>query len=100
VNFPVDFAWQNMESRNLRALRRALPVYADRELDFRRVECRGETRRFETFEVLTNCWVSFDQEGEPYEAQLFKDVLSRGGGLKIFRYYDEELRRYRGGGGR
>lgn len=100
VNFPVDFAWQNIEGRNLRALRRVLPVYADRELTFRAVECRGRTQRFQTFEVLTDCWVSFDAEGEPYEAQLFKDVLSRGGGLKVFRYYDEEPRRYRGGHGR
>jgi hypothetical protein len=35
-------------------------------------------------------------ERHVYEAQIFKDVLARGGGYKIFRYYDEEPRPYSG----
>jgi hypothetical protein len=35
---------------------------------------------------------SFDEDERVLEAQLFKDVLVRGGGHKIFRYYDEEPR--------
>jgi hypothetical protein len=35
-----------------------------------------------------------DQAGALLEAQLFKDVVVRGGGHKIFRYYDEEPRAY------
>jgi len=98
LNFPLDYAWQNIESRNRRGLTRILPLYADRDLAFRRVECRGGTERFGTFEVLTDCWVVFEHRDQRrvYEAQIFKDVLARGGGYKIFRYYDEEPRPYSG----
>lgn len=100
VNFPVDFAWQNIETRNRSALLRTMPIYADRQIEVRRVECRGETQRFDTFDVLTDCWVVFDWNGERWEDQLFKDVLIRGGGVKLFRYYDEAPQRYRGGSAR
>lgn len=98
VGFPVDFAWQNIETRNRSALLRTLPAYRDRDLDFRRVECRGEAERFETFEVLTDCWLVFADEGRSgtWEVQAFKDILLRGGGYKIFRYYDGEPRRHGG----
>lgn len=101
INFPVDYAWTNIQNRNRRGLARILGLYADRTLHLESVQCRGGTERFESFEVLKDCWVVFTADGSAsvYEAQLFKDVLSRGGGLKIFRYYDEEPRQYRGGSG-
>ena len=44
--------------------------------------------------VLTDCWVLFEEAGEARaEIQLFKDVLFRNGGFKVFRYYDEGPRR-------
>jgi hypothetical protein len=94
VNFPVDMAWANIEARNRRAIGRIVPWYAGREPQFRGAECRGATAHFDTFVVLTDCWVvfSFDEDERVLEAQLFKDVLVRGGGHKIFRYYDEEPR--------
>jgi hypothetical protein len=95
VNFPVDYAWTNIQNRNRRSLGRIVPLYAGRELRFQLVDCRGETQLFGTFEVLADCWIVFASEGSShvYEAQIFKDVLVRGGGHKIFRYYDEEPRR-------
>jgi hypothetical protein len=95
VNFPVDFAWTNIESRNRAALSRLERVYRREKLVHQATECRGETKRFESFDVLTNCWVVFTREGVPdaYEARLFKDVLVRGGGYKIFRYYEGEPQR-------
>jgi hypothetical protein len=102
VNFPVDYAWTNIQNRNRRSLTRILGLFADRSPGLEAVECRGTTERFATFEVLTDCWVVFTADGSPgvWEAQLFKDVLIRGGSLKVFRYYDEAPRRYRGGSGR
>lgn len=96
VNFPIDFAWSNIEMRDRRSLTRLLPVFDGLDAHFRTVQCRGATQTFETFEVLTDCWTIFDVEGRegPFEAQLFKDVLVRGGGHKIFRYYDEMPRRH------
>ncbi len=96
VNFPIDFAWTNIELRDRRSLARLLPVFDGLDARFRTVQCRGATQTFETFEVLTDCWTIFDVEGRegPFEAQLFKDVLVRGGGHKIFRYYDEMPRRH------
>ena len=92
VNFPVDMAWLNIDLRNQSALRRILPSYDLRRPVYERTECRGETQAFETFVVLTDCWVLFRLAGDvtPLEAQLFKDVLVRAGGHKTFRYYDEE----------
>lgn len=95
VNFPVDFAWSNIQLRNQSAVARNDELYEDKTLQLEGVECRGGTETFESFEVLTDCWVTFTADGSQtrYEAQIFKDVLVRGGGYKIFRYYDEPPRR-------
>jgi len=96
VNFPVDFAWSNIEARNHAALGRLMPMFAGVPLGYRGVECRGEAEPFATFLVLTDCWVMFSRgdEGEVWQVQAFEDVLVRGRGYKIFRYYDKEPRRY------
>ena len=95
LNFPVDFAWSNIQTRNQSALARIDDYYRGRELTLVGAECRGERQTFEVFDVLTDCWVSFKADGEStiYEAQVFKDVIVRSGGHKIFRYYDEQPRR-------
>lgn len=96
VNFPLDYAWQNIENRNRRALSRLVPLFSGRTPALQDVECRGETEVFDTFEVQTDCWLVFTDGTGPrsWEVQAFKDVLYRGGGLKVFRYYDEEPRPY------
>jgi len=94
VNFPVDFAWTNIALRNQRGLERLQAAFDGAHPRFQGVECRGETQVFETFEVMTDCWIHFtlpDPE-RTFEVQAFKDVLVRGGGYKIFRYYDEPPR--------
>lgn len=98
VNFPVDYAWSNIENRNRRGVARLVPIFADRTVGFQGTDCRGPIERFETFVVRTDCWVVFVTNDSPerWEAQLFKDAVERGGGLKVFRYYDEEPRPYRG----
>lgn len=89
--FPVDLAWRNVQLRNRRAIPRARGVLSRAEpLEFDSVECRGETQSFETFVVHTDCHTRFRTRGRLYRLQLFKDVLERNGGLKIFRYYDED----------
>ena len=96
VNYPVDFAWENIELRNRRALGRLLLGFEGREATLQSVACRGERQSFETFYVETDCWVTFDLGSSGrFEAQLFKDVLVREGGFKIFRYYEGEPRRIR-----
>lgn len=99
VNFPLDYAWANIEMRNASSLARILPLFEALRPSFQRVECRGPTEEFRTFEVLTDCWVIFAdaESGDILEMQIFKDVLMRGGGYKVFRYYDEQPRRYSGG---
>lgn len=99
IGFPVELAWSNIETRDRSAVARILPHYEGREPSFEGAECRGESARFETFEVLTDCWVLFETSdaSEPLEAQIFKDVLVRGGGYKVFRYYDEAPRARRFG---
>jgi hypothetical protein len=98
VNFPIDYAWLNIVNRNQRGLARIIPQFADRGLGFQDVQCRGETEGFASFSVHTDCWIVFSADGSPelWEAQIFKDVLERGGGFKIFRYYDAEPHAYRG----
>lgn len=96
IGFPVDFAWRNIQLRNESALERVAGWYRSNPVRYQVAECRGETRAFATFRVHTDCWVLFlTARGELLEAQLFKDVLERDGGYKIFRYYDELPRRAR-----
>ena len=89
--FPLDLAWRNIELRNRRAIPRARGALRRAEpLAFESVECLGETRTFETFVVHTDCHTRFRARRGLYRIRLFKDVLERNGGLKIFRYYDED----------
>lgn len=88
--FPVELAWENIQLRNARALRRVGDWYRRRPTaTYRGTHCAGGTQSFDSFEVLTDCIQSFEVEGQVYEAQLYKDILIRGGGYKIFRYYDD-----------
>lgn len=96
IGFPVDLAWRNIQLRNTAALSRIGGWYESNRVRYHVTECRGETQAFATFRVHTDCWVLFlTTRGELLEAQLFKDVLERDGGFKIFRYYDELPRRAR-----
>lgn len=93
TGYPIDLAWQNIELRNARALERQLPRFSARGVTYVGTQCRGQQQEFETFVVETDCWVLFDDdEWGASEVQFFKDVAVRGGGLKIFRYYDEPAR--------
>ena len=97
--YVLEFAWQNIQMRNGRAVRRLThDLESMIPMAYEGVECRGETQSFETFRVRTDCWVQFFSKGGFYEAQLFKDVLERDGGHKIFRYYDESPRKLAGVG--
>lgn len=94
VGYPVDLAWQNIELRNGRSLGRQLPWFQGRDVEHLETVCRGQTEAFETFRVHTDCWVIFKEATYGrLEVQLFKDALERGGGWKLFRYYDELPRR-------
>ena len=94
IGFPVDFAWRNIQLRNNAALRRIGGWYGANPVRHQATECRGATQEFAAFRVHTDCWVLLlTTHGELLEAQIFKDVLERDGGFKIFRYYDELPRR-------
>jgi hypothetical protein len=97
VNFPLDYAWSNIVNRSYQGRGRLLKLLEGHDLRFVRVECRGQRQLFETYAVETDCWVLFTEGAHPelWQAQLFKDVAVRGGGYKIFRYYDQEPRPYR-----
>lgn len=91
ANFPVDYAWKNIQTRNYAALERLLRLYGGKQLAYTGVECRGETREFESFEALMDCWVSFTVDGESWgPRQLFKHVIAwkATGEHKIVRYYE------------
>ena len=92
--FPLDLAWRNIQLRNQRAVRRAAAALAavrrEGDIAYERVDCEGGLRAFQTFSVHTGCYVRFSVAGRRYKMQLFKDVLVRHGGYKIFRYYDED----------
>jgi len=88
-NHPAELAWLNIQTRNRVGRTRLLGAFGGRELALTGVECRGETPRFKSFVVHTDCWVDLTVEGEPHPpVQFFKDVLDRDGELKIFRYYE------------
>ncbi len=90
ANFPVDFAWDNIQVRNYAALRYLLSEFGALNLEYVHSECRGPTERFDSFVVLTDCWVIFSENDlRRHTRQLFKDVLVWDGQYKIFRYYDE-----------
>lgn len=96
INYPVDYAWTNIENRNRRAMARNLDTFGGRSISAHGVECRGPVEAFATFRVRTDCLVVFTVNGgvERWQAQLFKDVIERGGRYKIFRYYDAEAEPY------
>lgn len=98
ASFPVEMAWENIELRNRRDLSRQLAWFAGEPVEYRGTFCRGETQEYETFLARTDCWVAFDHpEHGALRVQLFKDVIVRGGGHKLVRYYDEAPERLESG---
>jgi hypothetical protein len=94
ASFPVDLAWENVQRRSRRDLGRQIARFGGRDLAYDGTFCQGETQAYRTFEVRTDCWVVFrDAERGRFRVQLFEDVIVRGGGHKIVRWYDEGPRR-------
>lgn len=88
IGYPVELAWRNIEMRNAAARGRLLRRFASDAPTLRGVGCTGETKRFESFAVLTECFLYLrEPAGAVQRFQLFKDVLVRDGEHKIFRYY-------------
>jgi len=91
ANYPVDFAWTNIELRNRRALGRILWDFGGHELALLGVECRAAPERFASFRVLKDCWVSFTLDRrEAAPQQFFRYVLDWDGQYKVFRFYDPD----------
>lgn len=96
ADYPLELAWRNIQMRNQRAVPRAaggLRRTFERSgpPEFESVECEGGVESFDTFVVHTDCHVRFRAGDAAYRVQLFKDVLVRNGGYKVFRYYDEDV---------
>lgn len=90
LNFSAEMAWQNIEMRNYRAIARLLPRYRGRQLAYRGTECRGPEEKYQGFTIRSDCWVQYrDSAGSEHEMQLFKHVLTRSEGLRLFRYYED-----------
>ena len=95
AGYPLDLAWRNIQMRNQRAVPRATDglqrtIERSGTPEFESVECEG-VESFDTFVVHTDCRVRFRAGAAAYKVQLFKDVLVRNGGYKVFRYYDEDV---------
>jgi hypothetical protein len=89
ASFPVEMAWENIERRNRRDLGRQLEWFAGREVAVEATSCPGEVLRYEGFEAWTDCRIDFrDSERGLLRVRLFDDVIVRGGGYKLVRYYD------------
>lgn len=90
VNYPVDFAWANIQVRNLRARQRQLARFGGHRLSLIGVECRLPDEVFPSFRVLRDCWVTFTVDQEQVDTvQFFKYAIDWDGQFKIFRYYDD-----------
>lgn len=92
LRVPLEYVWADIEARNRRALTRLAPQFEGLPAELRDVACRGGTEEFRTFRVHTDCWVTLRTAAGDQRIQPFKDVLERGAGYKIFRYYDSTLR--------
>ncbi len=88
--YPVDIAWRNIQLRNGAGARRAIARFAGLEgARYSETRCLDEPAVFDSFTVEQDCHVGFFRDGTDYRVQIFKDAAVRGGGFKIFRYYDE-----------
>lgn len=92
LNVPIEYVWADIEARNRSALVRLAPQFEGLAAELEDVACIGEVEEFKTFRVHTDCWVTIATPSGHRRVQLFKDVLERGAGFKLFRYYDDVLR--------
>lgn len=92
LNVPIEYVWADIETRDRSALIRLAPQFEGLPTELEDVACRGDVQEFETFRVHTDCWVTLRTPSGEQRIQLFKDVVERGAGYKLFRYYDNVLR--------
>jgi len=87
-NFPVDIAWENIQVRNRAAVPHLIAYFRRAPVDLVRTECRGPTRRFERFHVLTGCvLVVREADGAMRDHRVFEEVVVLDGELRVVRYY-------------
>ena len=93
LNVPIEYVWADIEARDRSALARLAPQFGGLAAKLVDVACTGGVEEFETFRVHTGCRVVLrTPSGSHHRIQLFKDVVERGAGFKLFRYYDSMLR--------
>ena len=92
LNVPIEYVWADIEARDRSAMIRLAPQFEGLAAELVDVACVGGVEEFETFRVHTDCRVILRTPSGKHRIQLFKDVVERGAGYKLFRYYDDVLR--------
>ena len=92
LNVPIEYVWADIETRDRSALIRLAPLFEGLAAELEDVACLGDVQTFDTFRVHTDCWVTLWTPSGKQRIQLFKNVVERGAGYKLFRYYDDVLR--------
>ena len=91
LHVPIEYVWADIETRDRSALIRLAPQFEGLSAELEEVACADEVQEFKTFRVHTDCWVFLRTPSGKHRIQLFKDVVERGAGYKLFRYYDDVL---------
>lgn len=88
ANFPVEMAWQNIQTRNRAALADLGSAYGGSDLQLEETRCHGDPRAFGSFEALTGCVLHLTGPGgEPHRLEAFRYVVVMDGRYKVVRYY-------------
>ena len=85
----LDEWWANIERRNRASLGTLLDAFAGSSLDLAGGECRGEPRRYASYEALTGCVLLLDGPAGSREVEAFRYVIRMDGVHKVVRYYGE-----------
>lgn len=91
AGFPVDFAWQNIRTRNAAAVADLLAVFGGSGARLLDTRCAGSAESYATFRILRECGLVLEwEDGTERRLEAFRHVLEMDGRYKIFRYYSDE----------
>lgn len=88
-NVPYDFAWDNLNGKTVKGLRRALSDYGKQKFELESVSFKEGIEEYPTFKIHTKAVLHVkDRVGNEKELEFCGSIIERNGEFKLLSYRD------------
>jgi hypothetical protein len=89
MNFPADFAWNNLNAKCITAISRTIRNYGQRKLRYRSIRFEKPEESYRGFQLMRGSVLTVSTpEGKDVDLHVLGSVVKRDGGYKLLSYND------------